>query len=776
MIQHYFKTALHNLWKHKTISSIKILSLVIGLACALIILFWIQDQLSVDQDLANRKDIYRLQENTSCGMPAFSTQVMENLSAIQTMARMEWKRPQLLFHKDQPHLVEDLIFADQAIFSLFSYNWIKGHPDHAFPTPFSIVLTEDLAGELFGEEDPIGQILVDAENHTFTVTGVISKPENRHLNISALANFECLPILQNNPNYFMEDRWSYLVYCQLVPGADPEILSTEITNRLQNEYERIIGDSQFNLFPYGSVYFATDLTNERGVRHGNQKLLLVFGLIGLATLIIASINFINLSIAHSSVRKKEISIRKVVGAQKGALSWQFMWECFLVAFISLPFTLLLVELMLPTFNLITGNHIDIRYGSPLVLLSILGILVFTTLIAGLAPSLFMASFNPLTLMRGSLVQRGIKSPFRNLMLILQFSMAVILIMGSIIVIKQSRFMHQTHLGFDPENIIHLNTHSNFDASRFEPFKQELLAYPHIKHISLSQSTLGSIQNTNTWKVRGADKPMEVILADPAFIPLMDIELVSGRNFYEDQPADRHKKLIINEEAVGYLGFENPIGQTVLANGRQAEIIGIVKDFHYNSLHHRIEPMAICWEEQWSKVINIKINGDDIETALKRIHEAWDQFYPQSVFSYAYLDDTFASDYYTEKRLIRLLLYFTLTILFLAGIGLFGMSLFMIRRRTREIAVRKVFGASVSHITGIFIRLFTRILAISLIIAWPVGYIATRQWLHGFVYQTDIGITVFLLSGLFALLIAWISVSLHIYQAGRLNVIQALKYE
>ncbi len=777
MFSHYLKIALRYHRKQKIFSSINIFGLSIGLACTIIILIWIFDQYSYDRFVKDKNNIYRLEALDWVGLPGFFDDYLIHFPEIEHMVRIVDDRKPVVSINQQFYEIEDFVFTDTPIFYLFNLNFIHGNPYTSFSSPFSIVLTDKTSRKLFGNGNPIGQTLTYNNEFTYTITGVINDPAKFHKPIDLIASIQDLPIIHDNHNYINEDRWNYLFYLLLNEDADLKSLQERINEVLKNELPAFLNEEdRFLLRAFNTIYFSTGLQHEGKVNHGNLKLIILFASIAIAILIIACINFINLTTAKSYIRKKEIAVRKIVGASRGALIFQFLFETLISIFLSVLLALILAVLFLSPFNRLIGENLVIDYFSPVLAGGILLIFFFTGIVSGVFPSLYLASGSPLSAFRGDNTTTLKHSGFRNILTIIQFVISIVLICGTVVVMKQIKFMRSKELGFQPDQIVHINLKGDLLHEKKEVFRDLLLNEENINEVSVSDDIPGNIRNTNTWTVDGEEKSILVINADPEFVQLFDIQMVQGRNFSRETKTDYQRKLLINEEAVRFFGFDKPVGMHVRANYGDCEIIGVVKDFHFNSLHYKISPMAICWDQTWTDIANIKVTGNDMNYTLQRIKDIWQEFSPESLFSYHFVKDSYTDQYSKEDNLAETLLYFTFLAILIACLGILGLSIFISEKKTKEIAVRKVFGSKSSSIIFLLFKTFFRWITFSFFISVPIAYLLLNDWLQNFAYKTGLSLWTFLLSGLITIIIVLSTTAVIVIKAADRNPIESLRYE
>ena len=774
MFKNYLKTAYRNIFRHKGISAINIAGMALGIACSLTILFWVDMELHFDTFVEKQDRIYRFETVDWVNLPTrFRLAVLALPEVEQIVQFNSWETPTLRY-QDKLFNAEHFVFADKNVFEVFSLPLLQGNPKTALDNPLSMVLTESEANKIFGEENPIGKTIRYDNSFDFTVTGVL-KDTDFHVKFKALAPFESLPEIKGRKNFLAELNWNFPTYLLLNENANIPLLEEKIHKAL-NGIDKELEENIFLLRPFREIYFASGLKHEKGVQHGNMQMLILFSAIGIFILLIACINFINLSTARSSLRAKEIGVRKVVGADQRSLFYQFMGETLLITFISLTAALALMKLFLPTLSRLAGKSIMLDFSDPRLIIGIVLIFLFAGFAAGIFPAIFLSSFSPISVLRGKNLRNPKDSPLRKVLIVFQFSVSIFLIIGTITVFRQLHYMKTTDLGFEQDQILNIHLKGELLSTKKNLFKDRLLINPNVLQVSFSSQEPGVITNTNTWDVRGQDKAMSVINTDPEYLNMMGMELVSGRNLSWEMFSDRTNKYVINEEAVKFLGFESPVGEMVQANFGRSEIIGVVKDYHFNSLHKKIGPLAICWYERWADIAHIKISGKNIDEIVGSVQTLWSEMCPDFPFLYSFLDEDFARDYAQDNRLGTILRYFVGLAIFLSCLGLLGLSAFLAEQKTKEIGIRKILGSSSLGIMLLFSKDFSRWVLVSNLFAWPVAYLVSNHWLQNFHYRTSINIWTFLISAVLALIIALITVSYQTNKEAWANPADALRYE
>ncbi len=780
MITNYLKVGLRNMIKHKGISFVNISGLAVGMASAILIMLWVQVQLSYDSAQVNKDRIYRLENENWVVLPPYLRETAAVFPEVEQAIRFYFWFEPTLRHQERIFTVTEFALVDDEVFEVFHFDFIAGNPRRALGDPYSLVLTESSAKRLFGNDNPMGKTVLLNNKFDYTVTGVVKDIENFHMNINAFASVHDMTRMDGNDNFLTDHNFNHTIYLLVHPGADTAALAQKINKRTLEE-GRYKNDPLY-LRPFNDIYFSSDRQYEHNTKHGNMNMVIVFCIIAVLILGIACINFINLTIAKTKTREKEIAIRKVVGARRSAIQKQFFGETFIIVFIAFLFSLILTKMFLTDFNTLTGDHIAFTPFDAGVFVVIAGIMLFSAFISGVYPSFYLSVLEPVLVLKGKSGKGRKGSVLSKILISFQFVISISLIIATITVVRQLSYMQNADLGMDYEQILICDLKGDrFDGdagqvmSSKQAFKERLLTDPAVRGITFMNQVPGKITSTSTWIL--PDKPegmqLKIISADPAFIDLMDLEVIAGRNFSQEMMTDLDGKYLVNEEAVRQMGYEDPVGRAV--HSGRFTIIGVVKDFHYNSLHNTIEPMAMRWYQRTRRAC-IKIGGTDIAATIHHIENVYREFCPGFIMEYDFLDETFARQYEAENRLKQLLQYFVAIAIIISCLGLFALTAFTAEQKTKEIGIRKVLG---STDTGIFVLLsksFAKWVLAANLIAWPIAYLVLSSWLESFAYHINISIAIFVLSGVMALAIALLTVGYQAVKAASANPADCLRYE
>ena len=773
MLINYIKTAYRNIIRDKIQTLINVLGLAIGMTCAILIFLWVQNQTNYDKWQKNKENIYRLETKTWVTMPPYLGNLIKDLPEVKNMARLYFWRKPTITYKENIYNTRKFLYADSTLFDIFNFEFIYGKPENALRKPFSIVLTENMSSKIFGKENPVGKEILLDNKHPYIVSAVIKNIKNLHFDFNAVTAAQNVNRINGNNNFLEAHSNNFLIYLFLNSNVNINHLTKKI-KKLVEEYHNIkelSEDDYFLLRPFESIYFERGLPYENHIKHGNISLVIIFSAISFLILLIACINFINITTAKANLREKEIAVRKILGATRNRIAKQFLGETLSLVIIAHVLSIVILELILPTFNSIINENISFNYFSAQFIFIATGTITITTLLAGFYPSLYLSSLNPILLLKGKSGQNK-KGSFRKILMLIQFSVSIFLIIATIVIGKQLNFVLNKNLGWNKDNILFFETR-NMTVTQ-DAFKKKLFENPNIKNISFIMQPPGGITNTWTWDYNGESCPAKIVNTDPDFISTLGLKLIEGRNFSYDNPADYKKiRVIVNETLVKKLNLKNPIGTLVEEN--HIEIIGVVKDFNFNSLHNKIDPLGIRWYPYCGTAC-VRISGNNIPKTIKYIESIHNEMCPKSIFEYKFMDDTFAKQYENEVRQSKILIFFACLTIFLAALGLLGMSTFIITTRIKEIGIRKALGSSTTSIIKLILNNFVTWVFISFVITSPISYWLLIKWLNQYPYKTVISWWVFIVALIITLSVVLITIGYQITKAARTNPVDCLRYE
>ena len=755
--------------------------MAIGLAAAILILLWVHDEWSYDRHFKNADNLYRILEKNSTGEGTILAPTAEALPHVLKEEYPEIIRatsigtpPGFTLQKGEEFIEEKVAMVDRDFLKMFDIKFIRGDINNALVEPRNILITEEMAQKYFRGEDPLGKALTAIGGQVvFKITGVVkSLPLNSHIRFDILlpADWNGLP----------DDEWNWRQYnyIELKNGTDSKSVGDKIKDVLkkhkQNSNSEIFLQNIKKIHLFSSGKYTYDISG-----HGDITYVRVLSLIAVFILLIACINFMNLSTAQSARRAREIGIRKVAGANKQKIILQFLSESLLIVLFAHVLAMILVELFLPGYNNLTGKQLHVNYQSVNLYIGLITIVLFCGLLAGSYPAFYLSSLKPLDTIKGLINKNPGNQQFRRVLVIFQFSLSVLLIVSTLIVRSQLQYIHNKSLGFNKDDIGYFMYPTAPWDRVLKTIKNELNKNSDILSITAGPISPFNIEGTMsglnwTGKKEGEDVLFYGLDADVDFAKTFKLTLKAGR-FFSSEFATDSSAIVINEEAERVLGFKNPIGQTITyAFGQKFNIIGVVKDFHFKSLHHKIGPLIIGIGA--SNVFYIKMRHDNISSTIESIRKTYDSFKPVLPFNFHFLNEDFDNMYQTEQRINRIFSWFSYLAIIISCLGLIGLSSFMTERRTKEIGIRKINGARPIEIFSLLSGEYVKWVMISIIIACPVAWYVMHIWLQNFAYHIDINWLVFVLAGVSALLFALLTVSWQSFRAAGKNPVEALRYE
>jgi putative ABC transport system permease protein len=786
MIKNYLKVAFRNIRRYKGYSFINIAGLAIGLACCLLITIWVLDELSYDRFNENAANLYRVEEDQHYSGRIFYVYVTPyplgpalkaEIPEIMDATRVVWTGGMLFKRGDNAYFEDNGRAVDPSFLKMFTYPLIQGDKNTALDSPTSLVITEDLAKKYFGKANPIGKVITLNNLHEFTVTGVLENiPHNSYLQFDFLIPYE---VLKNSGQTREQDFGSNSIFTfvQLPGGVPLEQANQKIFGFIRTKVPESRTD--LRLMSLTKLHLHEFFGYEKAA--GAIQYVYIFSVIAFIVLLIACINFMNLSTARSANRAKEVGLRKVVGAVKGHLVRQFYGESVVYAFIALVFAVGIVTLLLPAFSHLSGKELSWRVaGIVTVLIGLAGITLFTGLVAGSYPAMFLSAFQPARVLKGSLFSGSGGARFRRVLVVAQFALSILLIIGTAVVYRQLNYIKTMRLGWDREHLVYIPLRADTKKS-YSALKQELVQNPQILNVtgtSQLPTYIGSNSGGAQWE--GKDPELQILIGfnavDFDFIETLKIEMAEGRSFDKEYSADHSKSWIVNEEVAKLMDKDSVIGERFSHVGVDGTIIGVMKDFHYQTLRNKIEPLAIAVDQDSLNYMIIRIPPEGVSSSLGFIEKTWKRIIPNYPFEYRFMDDRYDMMYRSEERIGTLLRYFAVLAVFVACLGLFGLASFMAEKRTKEIGIRKVLGASVPQITRLLCKEFFLLVLVANIIAWPAAYFIMRKWLQSYAYRVDLGYFAFVGAMLLALFVAILSVGYQAIRAARANPAESLRYE
>ncbi|MEQ8927827.1 MAG: FtsX-like permease family protein [Fulvivirga sp.] len=797
MIKNYLKIAFRNLIKHLGFSITNIFGLATGLACCFLIALFVQFEMSYEN--MHNKNVYRyipryVNENGILQMqtwtpPGFTPAMEEYFEEITHSSRYITFDDEPLIKKGEETLPPTaLSLGDADFFEIFNFKLLRGEGDKVLSRPYSIVIASSIAEKFFPNGDPVGQTINYDNQFDLTITGVFEDlPKNTHIQFSYIIPFETLGDVYQTQYGFPKDKfladlesWNYTAYFKLSEGVDPEKFQAKIDKHFTELRNRTFNPEAITdwLQPLDEIHFTQGIKGD--VANGDKNTVYIFSAIALFILIIACFNFMNLSTARALRRAKEVGVRKVMGAQKHQLIYQFLGETFILTALALVASLLFLEVLIPWFNSTMGFSLSSSYFDNykfLVVLLTSGIV--TAIVAGGYPAFYLSSFEAAKVLKDADGRAG-KSTLRKVLTVFQFMIAGFLIIGTFTVIQQMNYLTNKDLGFDKDQIIYINPNSMV-AKNMDVLMDNFRKLAPVVSVTSSNGVPGFSHSHWTYAIpeyRDKNFNINTMIVDYDFIPTYNLEIVEGRNISKDYATDSAEAYLVNETAVKQLMIPNPIGTNIQAlDGRpMGKIVGVVKDFHYRSLHQPIQPLVMRYDPRNAYTISVKLAGGQINESLAQLEQEWKKIAPDHPFDYSFLDDNLETLYKSENNTGTLLSAFSGLAILIACLGLLGLTSFMTEQRKKEIGVRKVLGASITGIISLLTKDFAKLVLISFIISIPLAWYAMSYWLNNFAYKVDMNPLIFVVAGILLLLIAMLTVSYQSYKAAASNPVDTLRSE
>jgi putative ABC transport system permease protein len=808
MLRNYLKIAIRNLLKYRVISFINVFGLTVGLTCCLLITTYIINELSYDRYNANAENIYRVTRTfynsngavslkLSTISPPFGYYFPSEFPQIEKMTRLLDAGPIPARYNDKMFNEKGLFFADENLFDVFSVNVLKGNPKTVLTDPFSVMLTEETAKKYFGNEDPVNKVIRFSNQFDVKVTGIYKAfPENSHIHPGMLLSFNTLKDSVVYGEKGLRTNWgnnSFFTYLLLPPHYNPanleKMFPAFLDKHMADEYKGYKPSAMTSL----GLQKLTDIhlyshTDYEAEPNGDIKRVYIFSAIALFILLIACINYMNLSTARSAIRAREIGIRKVIGARKKELIFQFLGESVMISIVATIIALLLTWLTIPWLNKVSGQQLSFSMlMHPLILIPLVLTPFLVGILSGLYPALFMSSFQPIKTLKGLFKVGGSSISFRKVLVVTQFSISIILIITTFVVFQQLHYIQTMALGYDKEHVITMN-YSNEVSAKYESFRTELLQNTSFRDVTRSSRIpTGRLLDDQGASVMKGDSLQPVVsdikyvTCDYSFLNTFGVPIAAGRFFSKDYGTDT-LNYVINEAAVKSIGWpndEDAIGKEFKYGNSKGHIIGVMKDFHFESLRQPIAPMVLIMppsSQSYFNNLSIKIAGNNIPSAIGFLEKTWKNYFPQTPFDYTFLDDNFDKLYQSEHRQATIFTTFACIAIFIACLGLFGLSAFAISQRVKEIGVRKVLGANVSGMVGLLSKDFLKLVGIAALMAFPVAWYAMNNWLKDFAYRISLHWWVFVAAGFLAALVAFVTVSFQAVKAAMANPAESLRTE
>jgi len=801
MLRNYWKVAVRNLLKNKFYSLLNIFGLAIGIACCILIFIYVNDELGFDRFHSKADRTYRLNEfiltegsgerSSSLPFPTGPVMFEEFPNYIETQTRLfNFQSPTLALAnlENEKEFNERRIFlVDSTFFDVFDFNLIRGDLATALDEPRSIILTESSARKYFDEENPIGKMLRFQGTQDLMVTGIVEDaPQNGHFQFDFLISISSVKDFfrgQLPQSWYWNPCWTYVVLHESSNPADLEMLLPDFIQKFFPDF--IKDDVTMALQPLTDIHLKSNLEFEIQA-NSNEDNVYLFIVIAVFVLLIASINFMNLSTARSIKRAREVGMRKTLGSMKVQLIFQFIMESMLITMISILVSMVIVYLTIPWFNILTEKSIPLAAILSSEILSGLGIVVLLVGVgSGFYPALVLSSFNPIKVLKGNKIEGGGLN-LRKLLVILQFTISIIMIIGTVIAIQQLDFLRKSDTGFNSEQVILVPVTRSSIANKFKTYKNEVKRHSGVLEVTALEEILGAKHQGGNYTFEGMDasKLFSRLTIRHDFLKTFGIEMIAGRPYSEDRIGEDTSSVIVNESMARKMGWtaEETIGKSFRGGRSRGEIIGVVKDFNFASKHNPISPIVLDLDTRpgafnlFLKYMAVRVDADNFQETIGVLESTWKEMVPERPFEFFFLDDELNNLYKAEEKLGKVAGIFSGLTIFVACLGLLGLASFMAEQRKKEIGIRKVMGGSISEIVMLLSGGFSKLVLVSLILAGPIAWYSIDYWLQNFAYHIDINLWVFLLVGLGTLIFTLATISYQSIKAASMNPIDSLKYE
>ncbi len=788
MFKNYSKLAIRNILRHKAYSFINIIGLAIGMTCSILILLWVQNELSYDRFHANANQLYRITAQANDFKAAVNPAAMpaglkQEIPAIKEFVRIMTMSSNLFEAGERKFQEKRVFFVDSTFLDLFSFPFVKGDRTTALRRVDGILITESMATKYFGKEDALGKTLRKDNGNYVTVTGVLADiPSNSHLQFDFILPIASIAQSNHDIKNNVWDNFNFYSFLLLDEKFDPTPANISDFNRKMDEtYKKHVKDIKvsFQLQPLTKIHLHSNLQVDVS-GHGNIQYVKIFFIVAIFILIVACINFMNLATARSARRAKEVGLRKVVGAMRGQLIGQFLGESLLISFFALLLAIGMVFLCLPLFNYVAGKQLTIRFLDGNLWLGLLSIAFVTGILSGIYPALFLSGFRPAKVLKGSMNKMGGNLLFRNGLVVVQFVVSILLLAGTIVVYQQLRFIKTRNVGFDKENLLYMPMSGEI-WNKQQALKVELSKDPLTSNFAITSEvptnlTSGTINIVWEGKDPQSQVVFPVMHVNETFIDVFKMRMLAGRGFSTEFKGDSNN-YVLNEEALRIMKKkpEEAVGQSFSLWEKKGVIIGIVKDFNFKPIQQPIEPLILKLNN-WGGMVVVRTKPGSTEATIKSLEKIYAQLNPAYPFTYNFLDQDLDNLYKGEQQLGNLFNLFAILAIFISCMGLYGLSAFMSEQRIKEIGVRKVLGASVFNIVYLLSTGITRLIIIAAFIAIPLSWFTINSWLNNFAYRIDISWIIFLISTLSALFIGWLTVSYESIKAAITNPVKSLRSE
>jgi putative ABC transport system permease protein len=785
MFKNLIKTAFRHILKHFGYSILNILGLTLGVTSALFLIIYVSDEVSYDRYHEKADRIYRVsttitepddQFTWNVAQIPFGPQVVQDYPEVQSFVRFINMPRALYKFEDKEFNEENFYYSDSTLFNIFTYKVLKGEVKSALLEPKKIILTEKIANKYFGKSDPIGKTLTTGTD-TYEVTGVIQDvPTNSHFRFDALAARNNLPKQLGSWGNF--GVFTYLLFPE---NFDVKAFETKMQGMFTPYMKPIFGPLnikiKYILEPITRIHLYSTNAGEPEPT-GSITYVYIFAIVALFLVLIAAMNYMNLATARSTRRAREVGLRKVVGSRRGPLVLQFLSESVVFTIISLIISIIILVILLPKFNLLAGKSFNLHViYSPVVLLSLLGVIIIVGIFGGSYPAFFLSRFSPVTVLKGEITQGSAGSLFRKILVVIQFTVSVIMIICTLVVFKQLNYLKTMDQGFDQKNVVGLQLNGSM-VQKYPVLKQVLSENQNIKYVTSTNTSVGEGSAKVIFQVETdqgmSNRGINFAVVDHDFTEALGIKILKGRGFQQDMPSDTLTGVVVNETFVKRMNWAEPVGKKVtLGNFINGRVIGVMQDYHQTGMYNNIESLLLIYRPL-NNVIYIKLKDIETSKTLSFIETKWKEIFPHEPFVYTFLSERFNRQFQADEKRGLIFTIFTILAILIACLGLFGLVSYMVEQRTKEIGIRKVFGANESIILRLISRDFLILVTIGIIIAVPIAYYFMNHWLQNYVYRTNIGVLLLVLSALLTILITFITISYKAYKASLMNPANSLR--
>jgi len=799
MLKNLLKIAIRNIVKDKTYSAINILGLTIGITCSVFLFMYILHELSYDRYHKNADNVYRIVSNIKETDNAFTWAVAQiplgeelgdNYPEVKNVVRFFGTGRNQYKVGDKQFYEEEFYLADSTVFDMFSYSFINGDPATALDNPFSIVLTEKIAKKYFADaSSALGQSLQNQQNEEFKVTGVIQDvPLNSHFRFDALMSRNTRPQQRGSWGNF-----GVSTYIQLPAGYDLSKMQASLDKVIKEKVNPIF--DEYGIKVHYEMQRITDIhlyskIQDEAEEGGDISYIYIFGAIAAFMLIIACINYMNLATARSANRAKEVGIRKVMGSQRMQLMIQFITESVVIALIALIVSLVLIYALLPGFNSLANKELPFSYVMQAsVILSLLGIVVFVGIIGGSYPAFYLSGFNPVSVLKGKLASKGGTVVFRKILVVSQFAISIFMLISTLIVFDQLQYLRNKDLGFDKERVVRLNLSGRELQQKAPVLAERLKQSADVAGVGMATSSPGQGIGKLLFKVEDndgkmTDRGVDLYNADFDFVKTMGMEIALGRDFSRDVVSDTSFAVLVNEAMVKRMAWTNPLGKKFVLQGAgpnntdlEKRVVGVIKDYHQNSLYEQIEPLMIVLDKNF-RFMFVRTAEGDVQKSLAAVEKVWKEIFPNNPFEFDFLDQDFNSQYKADEKRSQIFTAFSGLTVTIACLGLLGLAAFTTEQRTKEIGVRKVIGASINSLVVLVSKEFFLLVGLGMLLAFPAAWYFTENWLQNFAYRIQLEgeWLTFVASAVLAFVITLATVGYHVVRAASVNPVKSLRDE